>query len=116
MSDNQWLPEELLPGFRTTVESYAKIMQNLALKLLPLYAAALDLDPHFFDKAFQHPFWRLRMTHYPNQPEGDDLGKVGIPPHVDTTFMTLLLPDSPGLVIFSLETSILVMQFTVLDS
>ncbi len=41
------------------------------------------------------------MTHYPHAPEGDGLGEFGIPPHVDTTFMTLLLPDSPGLVIFS---------------
>ena len=99
--DNEWLPETVLPGFRRTVEAYATAMTDLALRLLPVYAVALDLEPDFFADAFEHPFSRLRLTHYPHQPEGNDLGDVGIPPHVDTTFMTLLLPDSPGLVIFS---------------
>lgn len=101
--DNEWLAEETLPGFRATVELYATAMTELALRLLPLYAVALELEADFFDSAFEHPFSRLRMTHYPHEPEGDDLGDVGIPPHVDTTFMTLLLPDSPGLVIYSEE-------------
>ena len=100
--DNQWLPEATLPGFRTVVETYARTMAAVAYRLLPVYAVALDLDPDYFDPAFQDPFWRLRMTHYPANPETDeDIGLMGIPPHVDTTFMTLLLPDSPGLSIFS---------------
>ena len=100
--DNQWLPEHVLPGFRSVVEHYARTMAELAHRLLPLYAVALDLVPDHFDPGFEHPFWRLRMTHYPANPVSDeDLGLVGIPPHVDTTFMTLLLPDSPGLCIFS---------------
>jgi len=99
--DNEWLDDDVIPGFRATVEAYATTMTDLALRLLPLYAVALDLEPGFFNQAFQHPFSRLRLTHYPHDPVGDDLGNVGIPPHVDTTFMTLLLPDSPGLVIYS---------------
>lgn len=99
--DNLWLDEALVPGFRTTVETYATAMTDLARALLPVYATALDLDADFFEPGFEHPFSRLRMTHYPANPQGDDLGDVGIPPHVDTTFMTLLLPDSPGLAIFS---------------
>lgn len=101
MDDNLWLDEDTLPGFRAIVERYGRALEDLARRLLPLYAVALELDADFFDPAFRHPFWRLRMTHYPANPEGDDLGDVGIPPHVDTTFMTLLLPDSPGLAIFS---------------
>lgn len=99
--DNAWLADDALPGFRASVESYATKMTELALRILPFYAVALDLEPEFFSSAFKHPFSRLRMTHYPHAPAGDDLGDVGIPPHVDTTFMTLLLPDSPGLVIYS---------------
>lgn len=99
--DNQWLDEAVLPEFRPAVESYARTMSNVAHRLLPVYAVALGLDPDYFDPAFRDPFWRLRLTHYPTNPEGDDVGLVGIPPHVDTTFMTLLLPDSPGLSIFS---------------
>ncbi len=99
--DNLWLDNSVLPGFRAAVETYAKALSDLARKILPFYSVALGLDADFFEPGFKHPFWRLRMTHYPFNPEGDDLGEVGIPPHVDTTFMTLLLPDSPGLAIFS---------------
>lgn len=100
--DNLWLSEEMLPGFRTTVETYARAITDIAKRLLPVYAAALDLTPDFFEQAFTDPFSRLRMTHYPSNPVSEDeLGDFGIPPHVDTTFITLLLPDSPGLAIYS---------------
>lgn len=107
--DNQWLPDTDLPGFRSIVERYAQTIESLALRLLPVYANALDLDDDFFDPAFTHPFWRLRLTHYPpaeaSDPEAaaakgpDDA--FGIAPHVDTTFFTLLLQDGAGLTIFS---------------
>jgi len=98
--DNQWLPESDLPGFRAAVERYGRAVTDLALRLLPVYAVALDLPPNFFDAGFEHPFWRLRFTHYPPfEPEADD--EFGIAPHVDTTFFTLLLQESPGLTIHS---------------
>jgi isopenicillin N synthase-like dioxygenase len=70
------------------------------LRLLPLYAKALQMEKNYFAPAFTHPFYRLRMTHYPARPESET-GKFGISPHVDTTFFTLLAQDSPGLVVFS---------------
>lgn len=100
LDDNQWLQENELPGFRAAIESYASAVNTLAIKLLPVYAAALDLEPDFFTPAFKHPFWRLRMTHYPPDLEMVD-DEYGIAPHVDTTFFTLLLQDSPGLSIYS---------------
>jgi len=100
--DNQWLTEEELPGFRAAVEVYGRAVSGLALKLLPIYAVALDLPAEFFANAFEDPFWRLRFTHYPPfTPEAGD--EFGIAPHVDTTFFTLLLQDSPGLVIHSAQ-------------
>lgn len=100
--DNQWLPDSVLPEFRQTVETYAGAVSDLARRLLPVYAVALDLEPNFFTAAFDHPFWRLRLTHYPpDQPREDD--QFGIAPHVDTTFFTLLLQNAPGLTIFSAE-------------
>lgn len=100
---NQWLPEETLPGFRASVENYAGAITALARKLLPVYATALDLPPNFFDAAFADPFWRLRLTHYPTtEIPAETLDEsFGISPHVDTTFMTLLVTDGPGLVIYS---------------
>jgi len=100
--DNQWLAEGVLPGFREGIEAYGRAVSSLAIRLLPVYAAALDLEPDFFAPAFHTPFWRLRLTHYPPVGgEADD--EFGIAPHVDTTFFTLLLQDSPGLVIHSAE-------------
>ncbi len=107
---NQWLVDDVLPGFRQAVETYARAISSLAFRLLPLYATALDLSQDFFDPAFADPFWRLRMTHYPASPKADaqtnsdtttNSDTFGISPHVDTTFMTLLLTDGPGLVIYS---------------
>ena len=97
--DNLWLTDEALPGFRATVERYGRAVESLALRLLPLYATALDLESSYFAKAFEHPFWRLRMSHYPADPPGPD-DAFGIAPHVDTTVFTLLLQSGPGLTIY----------------
>lgn len=106
LRQNQWLPDEVLPGFRSTVEAYVVAINDLALRLLPIYATALGLDAEFFDPGFENPTWRLRMTHYPADQAGaadnpGDGDEFGIAPHVDTTFFTLLLQDAPGLTIFS---------------
>jgi isopenicillin N synthase-like dioxygenase len=100
-ADNQWPDETIIPGFKKTVQSYAKAITSLALDLLPVYAVALGLEKNYFKEAFEKPFWRLRMTHYPafDQGRGDD--EFGIAPHVDTTFFTLLLQGSPGLTIYN---------------
>ena len=98
--DNQWPLEDELPEFRQAVERYAIRIEQLALDLLPIYATALGVEKNWFDSAFIGPSWRLRMTRYPpvELKSGDE---YGIAPHVDTTFLTILTQDSPGLVIFS---------------
>ncbi len=98
--DNQWPPEEALPGFRARIERYAGLMEDLGRKLLPAYAVALDVEPDYFDAAFVNPLYRLRMTHYPPLP-ASETDHFGIAPHVDTTFCTILAQDRPGLTIFS---------------
>ncbi len=98
--DNQWPLESELPGFREAVEQYAVRIEQLALDLLPIYATALGMEKNWFASAFIGPSWRLRMTRYPpvELKSGDE---YGIAPHVDTTFLTILTQDNPGLVIFS---------------
>ena len=99
---NQWLDESELPGYRAAVERYAEVITDLAVRLLPVYASALELESTFFDEAFVDPFWRLRLTHFdPAVAAASPPGARGLAPHVDTTFFTLLLQDSPGLVIYS---------------
>jgi len=100
MDDNQWPDARELPKFREQVERYANQVVSLGLKLLPIYARALDMPTDYFDEAFDKPLYRLRMTHYPAvqlEPEN----AFGIAPHVDTSFCTLLAQDQPGLTIFS---------------
>ncbi len=100
--DNQWVPDDELPGFRDTVERYAEAIHDLALRLLPVYSIALGLHADYFATAFEHPSWRLRMTRYPPVPEQLEVdADFGIPPHVDTTFFTLLLQNAAGLTIYS---------------
>jgi isopenicillin N synthase-like dioxygenase len=100
MDDNQWLNEATLPGFRDAVEGYAAALERLGKRLLPIFAAALKIQPDFFDEAFVSPLYRLRMTHYPPQ-QNVPVDEFGIAPHVDTTFCTILAQDRPGLTIFS---------------
>lgn len=95
---NQWPEESELPGFRAAVERYHRLVTEVALTLVSVYAVALDLQADYFADAFTHPFARLRLSHYPPASEGQGFG---IAPHVDTTFFTLLLQGGPGLTIFS---------------
>jgi isopenicillin N synthase-like dioxygenase len=98
-SANRW-PSDL-PGFREAVVAYCNTMERLVRRLVPLYARALGLPPTYFDAPFAEPQYKLRMTHYPNQPAlADD--EFGIAPHTDTSFLTLLAPnDVSGLSIRS---------------
>lgn len=96
-SANRWPTG--LPGFREAIVDYCKAMEQLARKLVRLYAAALGLPLQYFDEAFREPQYKLRMTHYPYHAKlADD--EFGIAPHTDTSFLTLLAPNAvPGLAI-----------------
>ncbi len=100
LNDNQWPPEEVIPGFRCNVEAYADAIEYLAMKLLPIYAHALGVVANFFDEGFKSPMYRLRLSKYPSVKHyGED--EFGIAPHVDTTFFTILAQDSEGLTIYN---------------
>jgi len=115
LSDNQWPDQQALPTFRHQVEHYANQMVSLGMRMLPIYARALDMPNDYFNEAFDKPLYRLRMTHYPAvalEPEN----AFGIAPHVDTSFCTLLAQDQPGLTIFSERRQVWVNAPVVKDS
>jgi isopenicillin N synthase-like dioxygenase len=94
-SANQWPAD--LPGLRDVVVRYCDTLELLVRKLVRVYARALDLPAEYFDEPFKEPQYKLRMTHYPQQPEPAD-DEFGIAPHTDTSFLTLLAPNEvPGL-------------------
>jgi len=63
------LPDNL-PSFRDTLLEYTDAQMALAMKPLPIYARALDLPARYFNDhvGFQSPGLRVRMLHYPPQP------------------------------------------------
>ncbi|WP_187829900.1 isopenicillin N synthase family dioxygenase [Siccirubricoccus phaeus] len=91
---NRW--PEGVPGFAEATLRYFAALDDLAHRMLPLYAVALDLPPDYFDKPCEDSFSTLRLTHYPPVEYGSD--EYGIAPHTDSTFITLLAQNPvPGL-------------------
>ncbi len=89
-----------LPGFRAVINDYCAAMQGLGCRLLPLYAAALDMPLDFFTQRFRDPMFTLRMTHYPQQDPTTADQEWGLAPHADTSFMTILAQNKvPGLAV-----------------
>lgn len=93
---NQW-PDNL-PGFRETLVEFFETLEDLALKLLPLFATALALPSDYFTPFF--PKYKnvafQRLSHYPSDPLEE--GQYNSSPHTDGTFLTLLATtDVPGL-------------------
>src|SRR5215469_2883958 len=90
-SANQWPAG--LSGFREPIVDYCDTLERLVRELVRLYARALDLPATYFDAAFSEPQFKLRMTHYPQQPQAAADDEFGIAPHTDTSFLTLLAPN-----------------------
>ena len=91
---NQWPPEELLPGFRATIDRYVDSMSALARDLVHAITMALGLPPSSMDRYFAQPTTFLRLLHYPTQPDDADL--FGSAPHTDYGYITLLAQDDVG--------------------
>jgi isopenicillin N synthase-like dioxygenase len=92
---NRW-PEEL-PGFRANVMTYCRALEDLALRLLPIFARSLDLPLDFFENAFRTPLLNMQLNHYEHQADFDGT-QFGLAPHTDRTFITILCQAKiPGL-------------------
>lgn len=93
---NRWPPETALPGLRATLLEYTSALEALGRRLLPRYAAALELPTDHFDASFAEAHYTLKLAHYPVLPH--DEHQWGLAPHTDAGFLTLLPDnDTPGL-------------------
>jgi len=91
---NRWPAVE---GFAAAATRYLADMEATSKRLLPLWATALDLPPNYFAPWFERPHSYVRVIRYPAKPYLD-VDDLGIRPHADTSFNTLLPRENePGL-------------------
>jgi len=96
---NMWPKEELLPGYRDTIEEYMRRMGDVAAKFLRLVAEAIGLPPDSFER-FLEPkggHWeqqhKLKIVKYPDVadlPAGSTTQGVG--PHKGSPTPTHMQP------------------------
>ncbi len=91
---NQWPGEDLLPGFRSVIETYVAQMNTLGRQMLDAITVALGMKRDSLAHHFVKPTTFLRLLHYPTQREED--GLFGSAPHTDYGFITLLAQDDVG--------------------
>jgi isopenicillin N synthase-like dioxygenase len=95
---NQWPDGE--PGLRRDMMAYFHALGAMCDRILPMFAAALDMPADFFAPFFANEgHANLRLLHYPPQPADED-NLFGQAPHTDNSFMTALArTDVPGLAV-----------------
>lgn len=83
------------PTFRVAFEAYYKAMEDLGLRLMRLFAIALDLPADFFAAHHSHHISALRTLNYPPRNSPPLPGQLGAGAHTDYGSVTILRPD-PG--------------------
>ncbi|CAM9287559.1 unnamed protein product [Ectocarpus sp. 6 AP-2014] len=95
---NQWPSEELVPGWKTTMQEHFVRMHAVGERLAGLLSVGLGLDPAVFDTCFSEFAHTLRLLHYSAEVSDPGKGVMGAGAHTDWGLMTLLATDEvPGL-------------------
>ncbi len=95
---NQW--PEGMADLRADMVAYFKALEAMCDRMLPGFAAALDMPPDTFSAMFANEAHaNLRFLHYPPQQDMTE-NTFGAAPHTDNSFMTALArTDVPGLAV-----------------
>ncbi len=84
---NQWLDDDVLPGFRQLVERFQREMGAVADRVMAVMCVGLGLEAEHLDRVFgERRMSLVKMIHYPATPDGE----AGVNPHHDAGFLTLL--------------------------
>jgi isopenicillin N synthase-like dioxygenase len=90
---NQWLPEDVLPGFRALVNEFFVRLGAVADELMALLSSGLGLAPDHLAGVFgERPLSFAKLISYPPTPPGE----AGVNPHHDAGFLTILLQHEVG--------------------
>ncbi|MBK8456029.1 MAG: isopenicillin N synthase family oxygenase [Phyllobacteriaceae bacterium] len=92
-------------GFRAAWNAYYAAMENLAARIMRVFAAALNLPGDFFAPFIDTPISALRALNYPATDRPPAAGQMRAGAHTDYGSLTILLPQpgSHGLEILSPE-------------
>ncbi len=103
LGPNQWLPDDVLPGFQAHVEAWFSRCDALARELMAIFSLGLGLDEGYLNDLFEGESMSLtKLIRYPATPAGG----AGVNAHHDTGFLTILAPGpTPGLQIESSDGS-----------
>ncbi|AYG59493.1 isopenicillin N synthase family dioxygenase [Rhizobium jaguaris] len=82
-------------GFADAWKAYYRSMEDLAARIMRVFATALGLDEHFFDSYVDAPISALRALNYPEQRVAPQPGQLRAGAHTDYGSLTILLPQ-PG--------------------
>ena len=82
-------------GFADAWKAYYRSMEDLAARIMRVFATALGLDEHFFDAYVDAPISALRALNYPEQHVPPEPGQLRAGAHTDYGSLTILLPQ-PG--------------------
>ncbi|KAE9384848.1 Clavaminate synthase-like protein [Gymnopus androsaceus JB14] len=94
---SQYPDENLIPGFRQTMESYLSQVAALGTTFITLIAEALGLPPDGLSRFYDTPDrmqHRGKVVQYPVPSERSESDQ-GVGPHYDAGFLTILLQASP---------------------
>lgn len=82
-------------GFSEAWKAYYRSMEDLAARIMRVFAVALDLPETFFDAYIDAPISALRALNYPEQTRPPEPGQLRAGAHTDYGSLTILLPQ-PG--------------------
>jgi isopenicillin N synthase-like dioxygenase len=90
---NQWLPEEVIPGFHAIVEEFFSRMGAVADELMDVLSTGLGLPAGYLRSVFgERPLSFAKLIRYPPTPPGE----AGVNAHHDAGFLTILLQHGVG--------------------
>lgn len=92
---NQWLPDDVLPGFRDAVSELFTRLGAVAFELMEVLSVGLGLEAGHLRRVFgARPLSLAKLISYPPTPSGE----AGVNAHHDAGFLTLLMQHGvPGL-------------------
>lgn len=81
-------------NFRNAWQNYYRAMEDLAARIMVMFAAALQLPDDYFASFIDHPISALRALNYPELEVAPQPGQLRAGAHSDYGSLTILLPQA----------------------